>query len=105
MPSIAQNINRTVVDPEFGVAIEGYDPVSYFTKNAAVKGSNRFTADHQGATNYFANAQNREFFLQSSDKYAPAYGGYCTETLASGSLTPASPTNWSVTTLFRKLRK
>ena len=95
-PTIAENISATVTDPETGVAIEGYDPVSYFTQNAATKGSDQFTAEYNGATYYFSSAANRDLFNQSADKYAPAYGGYCTETLASGSLTPASPLNWTI---------
>ena len=95
-PTIAQNISATVTDPETGVAIEGYDPVSYFTEDAATKGSDKYTAEYNGATYYFSSAANRDLFNQSADKYAPAYGGYCTETLASGSLTPASPLNWTI---------
>ncbi|MEO1706429.1 MAG: hypothetical protein AAFR69_01725 [Pseudomonadota bacterium] len=40
--------------------------------------------------------QNRQLFVANTDRYLPAYGGYCTETLAMGSLAPASPTNWTI---------
>ncbi len=96
VPEIASGVKLTVSDPESNVAIEGYDPVGYFTLGEATKGSSEHTAVYQGATYYFASAENRDLFLQSSDKYAPAYGGYCTETLAHGRLTPGDPTSWTV---------
>jgi len=35
---------------ENGVALEGYDPVAYFTDRKPVKGSPQFTASYKGAT-------------------------------------------------------
>ena len=60
-----------------GVAIQGYDPVAYFTDNKPVKGDSSITATHAGATYHFATAEHREAFVKEPDKYAPLYGGYC----------------------------
>lgn len=60
-----------------GVAIRGYDPVAYFTAGKPIKGDAQFNAKHEGATYHFANAGNRDAFLKSPAKYAPAFGGYC----------------------------
>ncbi|MEQ8666799.1 MAG: YHS domain-containing (seleno)protein [Rhodospirillales bacterium] len=60
-----------------GVAIHGYDPVAYHRENTPVEGKQAFSAQHDGATYWFASAENRDAFLQAPDTYAPAYGGWC----------------------------
>lgn len=62
---------------EKGVAIQGYDPVAYFTSNAAVKGKNSFTATYQGVVYQFSTDANRKLFLANPTKYEPQYGGWC----------------------------
>lgn len=59
------------------LAIKGYDPVSYFTENKAVKGSSKITYSHKGIVYRFKNAQNRNRFKQNPAKYEPVYGGWC----------------------------
>src|SRR5690242_14639928 len=71
-----------------GVAIDGYDPVAYFTENRAVKGSEKYTYDWLGTPWHFASEEHRELFKKSPVKYAPQYGGYCAaEVAGSGSVT------------------
>jgi YHS domain-containing protein len=67
-----------------GAAIEGYDPVAYFTQNKPVKGSTTYSATHQGSTFHFASAANRDAFAAAPEKYAPQYGGFCAYAVASG---------------------
>lgn len=62
---------------EKGLALQGYDPVAYFTAKKAAKGSAQFTALYKGVTYRFASATNRDLFLKSSAMYEPAYGGWC----------------------------
>jgi hypothetical protein len=47
--------SRIAVDSQ-GVAIQGYDPVAYFTQNKPVKGSPSNQSVYQGAKFYFASA-------------------------------------------------
>ena len=71
-----------------GVAINGYDPVAYFTDNRAMKGSEKYSYDWLGTPWYFANDDHRELFRSDPVKYAPQYGGYCAgEVAGSGSTT------------------
>lgn len=79
-----------------GLAIEGYDPVAYFTQDRAVEGSPDLAADHGGATYRFASAANRETFLADPKKYAPRYGGYCAYAMAQGALAPVDPHAFTV---------
>src|SRR5690606_28858984 len=58
-------------------AIDGYDPVSYFTKNQAAKGKSNLTATFQGIVYLFESESNRQTFLKQPQKYEPQYGGWC----------------------------
>jgi YHS domain-containing protein len=80
-----------------GVAIQGYDPVAYFTQDKAVKGSNNFRAEHEGAIYLFATAENLAAFTSDPQKYAPAYGGYCAFGLASGYKAEIEPDAFTIT--------
>lgn len=59
------------------VAIQGYDPVSYFTANQAVKGLSKYNLTFQGAVYYFSTPQNLEKFSAKPEIYVPEYGGWC----------------------------
>ena len=60
-----------------GLALQGYDPVGYFTDGKPVKGSPDFTATYKGATYQFASAEHRDMFNQSPAKYEPQFSGFC----------------------------
>lgn len=60
-----------------GLALQGYDPVCYFTDGKPIKGSAEFTATYKGATYRFVSAEHRSRFMQSPEKYAPQFGGFC----------------------------
>lgn len=62
---------------EKGVALQGYDPVAYFTLNKAVAGNKQLPANAEGVTYYFSSAANRDLFLKDYKKYEPQYGGWC----------------------------
>jgi hypothetical protein len=80
-----------------GVAIEGYDPVAYFTDSRAVKGSEAFAYDWLGATWLFATAEHRDLFLAQPVSYAPQYGGHCALGTAFGETTAnIDPEAWSI---------
>jgi YHS domain-containing protein len=59
------------------VAIQGYDPVAYFTQNKAVKGSKQFASSAEGVIYYFSTAANRDLFVKNYTLYEPQYGGWC----------------------------
>lgn len=58
-----------------GVAIDGYSPVSYFSKGYAEKGRPDYAVEHQGVTYYLVDDQQVELFKADPDKYVPAFGG------------------------------
>ncbi len=59
------------------VAIQGYDPVSYFTLGKAVKGKKEMAVLADGITYYFSTAENKELFKKNYTAYEPQYGGWC----------------------------
>jgi YHS domain-containing protein len=62
---------------ENGLAIQGYDPVAYFTLQKAVEGNKQFTETIEGVKYYFSSASNKNLFLKDPKKYEPQYGGWC----------------------------
>ena len=79
-----------------GVAIEGYDPVAYFTEGKPIEGSDDLTATHDGATYRFASVANRDAFAADPAKYAPQYGGFCAYAVAHGATAPIDPEAFTV---------
>ena len=63
------------------VAIDGYDPVSYF-KGGPKKGNAQMAYDYNGVIYHFANAQNLTEFKTNPDKYEPVWGGWCGHAMA-----------------------
>ena len=61
---------------EHGLAIGGYDPVSYFNGKPQ-KGQTKLTFSHEGVTYRFANESNLDAFKKSPPSYEPQYGGWC----------------------------
>ncbi len=59
-----------------GVAIGGYDVVSYFLGNPQ-RGFENFSTKHNGVTYYFFTKENRMAFAKSPERYLPQFGGYC----------------------------
>jgi YHS domain-containing protein len=58
------------------LAIEGYDPVSYFD-NKPLEGKEEIRAEYKGVTYFFATTANLTRFKASPEKYEPSYGGWC----------------------------
>ena len=80
-----------------GIAIKGYDPVAYFTKARAMKGSEKFAHTWLGAPWHFANARHRDLFAAEPIKYAPQFGGYCADGVAYGQSTAnIDPEAWRI---------
>ncbi len=88
MPSGQKNLINKNSD---GLALQGYDPVAYFTDNKPIKGDPKFTATYEGATYRFATTEHRDLFLAKPEMYAPAFGGYCGYAASIDRLSPISP--------------
>ncbi len=71
-----------------GVAIQGYDPVAFFTDGKPVAGKEGFTSEYHGATYRFASAEHKALFDQEPGKYEPQFGGFCAYGVAEGQRAP-----------------
>jgi YHS domain-containing protein len=79
-----------------GVAVSGYDPVSYFTESKSAKGDPKIEATFDGALYYFVSQEHREIFERNPVKYVPAYGGFCGYAASIGKVRPSNPQFWSI---------
>ena len=75
--AFAQTPKTSDLNLDKGVAIQGYDPVSYFSEHKAVEGKKEFAFKHEGATYYFKSAANKDLFAKNPSAYEPQYGGWC----------------------------
>src|SRR5437867_12481146 len=85
LPTFAQSKTLLNLD-KTGVAIQGYDPVAFFTDNKPLKGKPEFPDRHNGALYYFASKEHRELFKSDPAKYEPVFGGYCAYGVSKGKL-------------------
>jgi YHS domain-containing protein len=78
LPLFAQPAAKTLLNlDKTGVAIQGYDPVAFFTDNKPVKGDQKFLLKHDGAIYFFASKEHKDLFKAEPAKYEPCFGGYC----------------------------
>jgi hypothetical protein len=70
----AQRLNHFNVKK--AVAIEGYDPVSYFDGKPA-KGDPGIKFVHKAISYHFISKENLDRFKGNPERYEPAYGGWC----------------------------
>lgn len=90
-----ENSKAAINIDESGVAMRGYDPVSYFDGQPKT-GAKEFSATHNGATYYFATAEHRTAFAGDPEKYAPAFGGFCAMGVALNKKLDGDPMVWRV---------
>ena len=93
----AESLVTTVVtDPLTGIAMDGYDPVSYFTDPDPQEGKPDFEYVWQGVPWYFESAANRDVFQRSPEVYAPQFGGHCPMSLSRGYLSDGKPRLYAI---------
>jgi hypothetical protein len=78
------------------LAIQGYDPVAYFTLQRATPGIAQFEYDWDEHRWQFSSAQNRELFVADPVRYAPQFANFCAVALARGEVLQANPEYWLI---------
>ena len=79
-----------------GTAIDGTDPVAYFTEERPVEGKSSITHEWNGATWRFASEENRAKFVADPSAFAPQYGGYCAWAVSQGYTASTDPNAWKI---------
>lgn len=92
----ASATERIVVDWHTGLAIDGYDPVAFYTEGKAAQGSPDFELSYGGAVWRFRNIGNRAAFVARPDVYMPKFGGYDPVGVARGLAVAGSPAIWLI---------
>ena len=59
------------------LALQGYDPVAYFTQGKAIKGKKAFAVNAEGIIYHCSTATNRDLLVKNYAIYEPQYGGWC----------------------------
>lgn len=78
------------------VALKSHDPVAYFTVGKPVLGSEKYSAEHEGAIYRFSSAENLATFKADPAKFTPQHGGYCRMGAALGLKLDGDPTLFRV---------
>jgi YHS domain-containing protein len=95
LPSVAQAKELNNLDGN-GLALQGYDPVGFFTDNRPVKGNPQFQSQYHGATYYFASAEHKAAFEKEPAKYEPQFGGFCAYGASRGKTVPIKIEAWQI---------
>ncbi len=86
--SLAQS--RSQIFQVDGIALRGYDVVSYFNGKSE-EGSGAFQTSHAGVMWRFTSAAHRDQFVANPQRFMPEYGGYCSVGMAHGGAVPTDP--------------
>lgn len=79
-----------------GMAINGYDPVAYFTENKAVEGKETFNVVWNETKWLFSSQANLDAFKADPTKYAPQFGGFCAYGVSENHKSPTDPNAWTI---------
>jgi hypothetical protein len=92
----AATTERIVVDHNRGLALSGFDPVSYFTDAKPLLGRSDLEMSFAGATWRFRNEGNRAAFAEHPEVYLPMFGGHDPVAVTRGVATPGHPQIWLI---------
>jgi|SRR5271157_3410811 len=87
IPAFGQSKSLLNLD-KMGIAIQGYDPVAFFTQNRPVKGLPELESKYNGARYLFATAEDKVTFDANPAKYEPQFGGFCAYGVSRGRTVP-----------------
>jgi len=87
---------RIVVDWHTGLAIDGYDPVAFFTNGKPLQGSRTLELRKGDVVWRFINVGNRAAFAAAPNVYMPQYGGYDPIGVARGLAVAGNPNLWII---------
>jgi hypothetical protein len=79
-----------------GIALDGYDPVAFFTLGKPTHGDPGISATLEGATYLFASKEHKRIFEADPRKYLPQFGGFCAYGAALNALFPVDINTWQV---------
>ena len=98
--------DRSVAGADVALAIEGYDPVAYFTDGKLVRGLPAISYVWDEYRYRVASDAHRRLFQADPVRYAPQFANFCAMALTQGRVVEANPKYWLIIDgklyLFRK---
>lgn len=89
--------DRGAVFREAGnLALQGFDPVTYFSADKPQRGRAEFAVAHTGASYQFVSADHAARFKADPQKHLSQYAGHCSWAASRGYKGPGSPTDYQV---------
>ena len=85
-----------LVNTDRGLALQGYDPVSYHVPGGPLPGDKGITSVVAGVTYRFASMENRTTFTADQVRYLPTYGGWCAYAMASADFVDVDPKTFKI---------
>lgn len=74
-----------------GIALGGFDPMSYWQGGGPQRGARKHEATLEGARFWFASEATKAAFLADPQRYLPQYGGFCAFGVSHGKKYPGNP--------------
>ncbi len=96
MATLAQHTSEIQSCAQDGIAVGGYDLVSYHQDSGPVAGDPAISHEYQQLTYLFSNQENLRTFIADPETYLPTYQGWCAATLAMGRLACPDYTNFKI---------
>lgn len=84
------------INASTGLAISGFDPVSYFVNGKPKIGRPGLELRLDGVVWRFVNEGNRAAFAEHPDVYMPRFGGFDAVAIARGKSVPGHPLFWAM---------
>ena len=78
------------------IAINGYDPVSYFNESKPSRGTEEYVFVWNNAKYQFSCKENLELFKNNPARYAPQYDGYCAFAMSRGDYSRIDPEAYAI---------
>lgn len=79
-----------------GIAVKGYDAVSYFSSEEPLVGDERYSYTWSGVTWHFSSGENLALFVAHPENYAPQYGGYAAFAMTLGGAKDIDPLSYVI---------
>jgi hypothetical protein len=89
-------VSPVVTDPNTGFAIDGFDPVAYFTGDGPLQGRADYELRQAGVVWRFASEGNRAAFADHPEVYTPQFGGYDPVAIGRGVSVAGFPATWAI---------
>ncbi|WOI33550.1 YHS domain-containing (seleno)protein [Tritonibacter scottomollicae] len=95
-PASRAQADTIYISMQDGIAIGGYDPVSFHTADQPKKGAQDHALMWKGAVWLFHTAHNQSRFEANPRAYAPKFGGHCAYGIARGRVFDGNPMTWEI---------